>query len=211
MKPKNRVMCPDCGRQKMLFETKEKAMNFIKFNGDEISNGKKIRWYYCPACCGYHITSKPYSKKYEGRTDKLIDAYKKQKKAMDELERSQLKHKRETNIVNKAYKKYMMDNKYDNVNDFIKHLYPNMNPSEIDSIIKRIIHRKNDETLKYWKDLSKEEKDALTTEIAKRAVNMNMDLDRSFHIWVKREYKMIPDGCVSTIKGKCVMIRNEMG
>lgn len=30
MKPKNRVMCPDCGRSKMLFETETKANNFIK-------------------------------------------------------------------------------------------------------------------------------------------------------------------------------------
>jgi hypothetical protein len=78
----------------MLFDTKERAMNFIKFNGDEISNGKKLRWYFCPACCGYHITSKPYKKSYEGRTDKLIEAYKKQKKAMDEL-------KKKTNQVSK--------------------------------------------------------------------------------------------------------------
>ena len=30
---KFRVMCPDIGRQKMLFDTEEKAKNFIKFNG----------------------------------------------------------------------------------------------------------------------------------------------------------------------------------
>lgn len=29
-KPKNIVMCPDCGRFKMFFETEAKTMNFIK-------------------------------------------------------------------------------------------------------------------------------------------------------------------------------------
>ena len=76
-KPKNRVMCPDCGRQKMLFETEKKALTFLKFNMDEINpDGKnEMRVYYCPACGGYHITSKPYHESYEGRTDRLIDRY----------------------------------------------------------------------------------------------------------------------------------------
>ena len=37
MKPiKNRVFCPECGRAKMLFDTKKRAMTFIRFNKDEI-------------------------------------------------------------------------------------------------------------------------------------------------------------------------------
>ena len=36
VKPKNRVMCPDCGKSKMLFETEKKAENFIKWNGDKL-------------------------------------------------------------------------------------------------------------------------------------------------------------------------------
>ena len=31
-KPKNRVLCPDCGREKMLFETEKKAKLFIEYN-----------------------------------------------------------------------------------------------------------------------------------------------------------------------------------
>ena len=44
----------------MLFETKAKADNFIKFNSSEImeESGKApIRSYYCEICGGYHVTS----------------------------------------------------------------------------------------------------------------------------------------------------------
>lgn len=69
-------MCPDCGRAKMLFETEAKAKNFIKFNGDDIHHDGELRVYFCPACGGYHISSKEYKKIYDSNTDKLIAAYK---------------------------------------------------------------------------------------------------------------------------------------
>ena len=90
-KPKHRIMCPDCGREKILFESESKANNFIKFNGEELGNN--LRAYYCPACCGWYISSKQYSSKYEGRTDKLIYAYKNEKKLNKNLEP----------IINKLY------------------------------------------------------------------------------------------------------------
>lgn len=74
-KPKNRIMCPDCGRAKMLFETETKANNFIKFNSDTFENGEELRAYYCPACCGYHISSKPHKRSYDSQTDRLLKAY----------------------------------------------------------------------------------------------------------------------------------------
>lgn len=74
-KPKNRIMCPDCGKQKMLFESEAKANNFIKFNKDAIENGNELRAYYCPACCGWHISHQKFHKDMEGRTDKMIEAY----------------------------------------------------------------------------------------------------------------------------------------
>ncbi len=79
MKPKNnRVMCPECFRQKMLFETQKQADNFIKWNGEDIdTNGGELRSYYCPACGGYHISSKPYRKVYEHNTENLIKRYEK--------------------------------------------------------------------------------------------------------------------------------------
>lgn len=83
MKPtKNKVACPALyGRTKMLFETESKAKNFIKFNGQELTDDvSKLRTYYCDACCGYHITSKPLMTNYKyDRTDKLIEAYHKTK------------------------------------------------------------------------------------------------------------------------------------
>lgn len=79
-KPKNRIMCPDCGKPKMVFESESKAKNFIKFNSDDIEFGDDMRPYYCPACCGWHISHKQYRKSYEGRTNKLIELYRNEKK-----------------------------------------------------------------------------------------------------------------------------------
>lgn len=83
MKPnKNRVICPDCGKQKMFFESEKKANNFIKWNGNEIdTHGGELRAYYCPSCCGWHISSKMYKKSYDTQTDRLIGAYKRTSKA----------------------------------------------------------------------------------------------------------------------------------
>lgn len=80
MKPKrNRFFCPDCGRVKMLFESREKAQRFIDFNGKDIWNVDKLRPYYCPACCGWHISHLEYKDEYEGRTERMINEYKKKK------------------------------------------------------------------------------------------------------------------------------------
>lgn len=122
MKPKHRIMCPDCGREKILFESESKANNFIKFNSAEIGNS--LRSYYCPACCGWHVSSKQYSPKYDGRTDKLIRDYNNSKKANSYLEP----------IINKLYdilkensfeskhdiKKFFAQSRFDNYGAFVK-------------------------------------------------------------------------------------------
>ena len=61
MKPtKNRVMCPDCFRPKMLFESRKKAINFIKFNKDALEyGGETLRAYFCQSCGGWHISHQP--------------------------------------------------------------------------------------------------------------------------------------------------------
>ena len=59
---KNLVYCYACRKQKMLFEKKAGADNFIKYNHDGIleESGKApVRSYYCELCCGYHVTSNP--------------------------------------------------------------------------------------------------------------------------------------------------------
>lgn len=61
MKPiKNKVFCIGCHHHKMVFESKHKADNFIKFNSEEIAleTGKApSRSYYCTFCCAWHLTS----------------------------------------------------------------------------------------------------------------------------------------------------------
>ena len=73
MKPKNRILCPDCGRPKILFESESKANNFIKFNAFEIPHGDRLRSYYCPACCGWHVSSHQYNGM--NRTERMIQRY----------------------------------------------------------------------------------------------------------------------------------------
>ena len=50
MKPtRNKIHCPECGRAKMLFESEEKAINFMRFNNEQIKEetGKApVRAYY---------------------------------------------------------------------------------------------------------------------------------------------------------------------
>jgi hypothetical protein len=82
MKPKNRIYCRECGKSKLLFESEKKALNFIKFNGDEIlgeSGRAPIRAYYCQCCGGYHVTSREVTNKRYNRTTQVIRAYKKEK------------------------------------------------------------------------------------------------------------------------------------
>lgn len=71
-------MCPDCGRAKMLFDTEKEANTFLKFNMHEVNpdGTRTMRVYYCPACCGYHISSHEYKGKND-KTDRLIAAYNK--------------------------------------------------------------------------------------------------------------------------------------
>ena len=124
-KPKNRVMCPDCGRQKMLFESESKANSFIKWNKDEIENGDKLRAYYCPACCGWHISHQKFHKDMEGRTDKLIEAYNNQKKTHNEYDYQlidELYNKlKELNLKSRKQVNSLLNQKeYSNYSQFIK-------------------------------------------------------------------------------------------
>jgi len=56
MKPKNRYFCMGCQRPKMLFESKSKADNFLKFNKDGFDK-TPTRSYFCSFCGGWHISS----------------------------------------------------------------------------------------------------------------------------------------------------------
>ncbi len=60
MKPtKNRYFCMACSRPKMLFASKSKADNFMRFNSEAIyeeTGIAPVRSYYCPMCLGWHVT-----------------------------------------------------------------------------------------------------------------------------------------------------------
>ena len=74
--PKHRVFCPSANRQKLLFETERKALNFIRYNGDAIEkeNGyRPIRAYYCACCGGYHTTSQRHNTLTEQQLDAIVE------------------------------------------------------------------------------------------------------------------------------------------
>ncbi len=100
MKPtKNRVYCPDSGRQKMLFETEKKAYRFIEFNADEIASENGYapnRAYFCIACAGWHITSRrQMSADYVPLTERVIEAYEQEKSFKEPLKDEKLLRERE--------------------------------------------------------------------------------------------------------------------
>ena len=68
----------------MLFESEKKAQNFLKFNMDAVNpkGDRTMRVYYCPACCGYHISSHEY-KGDNMKTDRLIEKYKEETSGSD--------------------------------------------------------------------------------------------------------------------------------
>lgn len=83
MKPKhNRRFCIGCHYQKMWFETKSKADNFLKFNKESIaavSSKVPTRSYYCSFCCGWHITSigdEQMAKERDARDEQLWETIK---------------------------------------------------------------------------------------------------------------------------------------
>lgn len=71
MKPtRNRVYCNAIHRTKMLFESQEKADNFIRFNAGEMAEDDEneyvpIRSYYCHSCGGWHVTHHPETRKQQ--------------------------------------------------------------------------------------------------------------------------------------------------
>lgn len=87
MKPTRRIMCPDCGKQKMLFETEKKAQGFIKWNADEIPHGEDLRAYYCPSCCGWHISHKQHWEGYDTNTERLIGAFERSRKTTSSVKK----------------------------------------------------------------------------------------------------------------------------
>lgn len=81
MKPiKNRVFCNECRRTKMLFESENKALNFLRFNAGNFEGTSPTRVYYCSACFGWHVTSREGESYINPLTDIVVDQFYKTKK-----------------------------------------------------------------------------------------------------------------------------------
>lgn len=71
MKPIKKVYCGQCGESRVLFETRSKAMNFIRYNAADIreeSGFAPVRAYRCSCCAGWHVTSNYISQTADERT-----------------------------------------------------------------------------------------------------------------------------------------------
>ena len=64
----NLIYCTASRKEKLRFESKKAANNYLEFNSDRIAeeNGyAPNRAYWCDTCCCWHVTSKPkYRKRY---------------------------------------------------------------------------------------------------------------------------------------------------
>lgn len=86
IKPKNKVFCRGCNKTKILFATKEKADNFLKFNREYFleKDGNALNHsYFCRFCMGYHVTSNSlkrakmiYAERDKKEITDMIDAVK---------------------------------------------------------------------------------------------------------------------------------------
>lgn len=90
---KNRIVCPDCGKPKMQFESERKALDFIKWNAEDFpQGGESLRAYYCKACCCWHISHKHYSSGYGRQFENKVSSFRQQRgnsgKRLDKLIRS---------------------------------------------------------------------------------------------------------------------------
>lgn len=86
-KPKHQIFCPDAGKPKLLFESESKALNYIKFNAEEIeaNNGfAPCRAYFCQCCAGWHVTHNKGYTSGRASTDAVVRKYHEQKQHIKE-------------------------------------------------------------------------------------------------------------------------------
>lgn len=71
MKPiRNHVHCPQCGKPKTQFSTKQEADLFIFYNAKEISDANgyaPVRSYFCDMCQCWHLTSHEYECRHDSQ------------------------------------------------------------------------------------------------------------------------------------------------
>ena len=152
---KNRIMCPDCGKPKMLFETEKEAQNFIKWNSGDMEHSDKLRPYYCPACCGYHISHKKHFGSFDHRTENMLNDY---RRSLTHNDSFQKKLNKTSNLFSKQAKideilseiKPETILKYGKVKNFLKSFMADWWKShekydgweDVDRIVREMIKRK---------------------------------------------------------------------
>ena len=64
-KAASRVYCNACGKEKLQFDSEDRAERYIEYNAPRIEKAKgyaPARAYWCGNCCCWHVTSKPKRK-----------------------------------------------------------------------------------------------------------------------------------------------------
>lgn len=176
MKPKNRIYCPAIGRSKMLFETKEKADRFIKFNEEDIKKSgtiefKHLRSYYCITCGGWHITHAELSeeeiKKKDSKINSIIQkAFEKEEKQKEDMCEFLGKFDLKIFGSRKKFKKYLQENQ--------------LIPNGLD--INKLFHEINEIPSEYFtgsRDFMNEYENLSESDILKRAEDLYSELPLS--------------------------------
>ena len=71
----NLIYCTGAGRAKLQFESFEKAVNYIRWNSQEIcqeSGRAPVRVYWCSKCACFHVTSRPHNRTPEEHKKNLV-------------------------------------------------------------------------------------------------------------------------------------------
>lgn len=91
MKPtRHKVYCHAARKYKLLFGTRQKAENCVRFN----AQGLQLKPYYCETCMGWHLTSQNRKRNNRWYIDTIVGAMyrdKENKKTYNQIkERSKL-------------------------------------------------------------------------------------------------------------------------
>ena len=170
--PKHRVFCPSANRQKLLFETERKALNFIRYNGDVIekeSGYRPIRAYYCTCCGGYHTTSQRHNTLTEQQLDAIVE---RGESDSVELKLSAIARNTERRVEEVTKISFTTD---DDMNDAFSVI--NGARSGIDGYLKLASHLKSDEHVSNVETLRTKLKKNLVDVITTLRANINSNIE----------------------------------
>ena len=170
--PKHRVFCPSANRQKLLFETERKALNFIRYNGDVIekeSGYRPIRAYYCTCCGGYHTTSQQHNTLTDEQLDAIVE---RGESDSVELKLSAIARNTERRVEEVTKISFTTD---DDMNDAFSVI--NGARSGIDGYLKLASHLKSDEHVSNVETLRTKLKKNLVDVITTLRANINSNIE----------------------------------